>query len=98
MFQVNWTNVLRASDYKETPWQPKQLSGARVFFREVSMGTPPPAAWAYFTGNTPVRSRREAKIRGAVEGAFYHVEEETFLDMPMGAKCIIFAASATHRK
>lgn len=32
-----------------------------------------------------MRSRRESRLRAALDSAFYHVEDETFLDMPMGA-------------
>ena len=83
-FQVAWCNRLGATDVREMPWVASTAGGAAVATREVQMATPPPPAWGYLVGSTPIGSRRNQTMTVAREGQAVCVEETNHLNMPFG--------------
>ena len=83
-FQVAWCNRLGATDVREMPWVVNTAGGTAVATREVQMATPPPPAWGYLVGSTPIGSRRNQTMTLAREGQAVCVEETNHLNMPFG--------------
>jgi hypothetical protein len=86
-FQSAWCDQLRATDVRELPWELKPgggAGGATVALRDVHMATPPPAAWGYLVGSTPIASRRSQTLLRAHDGRCLWVEETNHLNMPFG--------------
>ena len=83
-FQVAWCNRLGATGVREMPWVVSAVGGAAVATREVQMATPPPPAWGYLVGSTPIGSRRNQTMTVAREGQAVCVEETNHLNMPFG--------------
>jgi hypothetical protein len=86
-FQAAWCDQLRATDVRELPWELKPGGGAdggNVALRDVHMATPPPPAWGYLVGSTPIASRRSQTLLRAHDGRCLWVEEVNHLNMPFG--------------
>ena len=86
-FQQSWCGQLGATREVEGPWSFSTApDGATpVASREVSLCTPPPAAWGYLVGNTPIPSRRRMVALRVRSGSEVLVEETTTLEMPFGS-------------
>ncbi len=87
-FQASWAEHLKATGVNELPWQPQPAggpAGGAVAVREVHMATPPPPAWAYLVGATPIGSRRVQTLLRAAEGQASWCEEANHLNMPFGS-------------
>lgn len=86
-FQVDWCTRIGATSVNEGPWEARAADGAgsaAVAMREVLMATPPPPAWGYIVGNTPIGSKRQQTMTLAREGQAVCVEETNHLSMPFG--------------
>ncbi len=83
-FQVAWCNHLGATGVRELPWEAGGAGGAAVATREVQMATPPPPAWGYLVGSTPIGVKRNQTMTVALEGVAVCVEETNHLSMPFG--------------
>ena len=86
-FQQSWCEELKASRVVECPWSigsTAEGGGSPVATREVSLCTPPPAAWGYLVGSMPIPSRRKMSALRVRAGSEVLVEETTTLDMPFG--------------
>ena len=80
-FQASWARQLEATGVSEGAWQAAPGAPAT---RDVLMATPPPAAWSYLVGSTPIGSRRSQALVLALEGQALCVEETNHLSMPFG--------------
>ena len=79
-FQATWAVRLGATAVTDEPWA---LSEG-VATRQVGLSTPPPAAWGYLVGSTPIPSRRVQRCLKLSHGREVLVEEATHLQMPFG--------------
>ena len=86
-FQQSWCAQLGATRVVEGPWSFSTAPDGTtpVASREVSLCTPPPAAWGYLVGNTAIPSRRRMVALRVRSGSEVLVEETTTLEMPFGS-------------